>query len=141
MARPKKPSTILETLGAFEKNPDRKREGEPIADGEPIKPKYIKGSASRIWDEYAPKLVKMGTLRAVDSPGFGTWCCLEARFQKEPSRMTASLISQKRFYEERFGMSAAARAKMSINHVQSKKDPAEKYFDDSEQRSGTGVLQ
>jgi hypothetical protein len=141
MPRPNKPSAILETLGAFDKNPGRKREGEPIADGEPIKPKYIKGAACRIWDEYAPKLVKMGTLKAVDSPGFATWCCLEAGFQKEPSRMTASLITQKRAYEERFGMSAAARAKMSINHVHSKKDPAEKYFDDSEQRSGTGVLQ
>jgi phage terminase small subunit len=141
MARPKKATAILEATGAFEKNPDRKRHSEPTAEGEPVKPKFIKGSASRIWDEYAPKLVKMGTLKAVDSAGFATWCFLESEFQKEPSRMTAALFTQKRAYEERFGMSAGARAKLSVGDAEKKKDPAEKYFEDSDERSSSDVLQ
>jgi hypothetical protein len=141
MARPKKPSSVLNTLGAFEHDPQRKRASEPIAEGSAVKPKYLKGLPAKIWDEYAPILEKMGTLFAVDAPGFATWCCLEAEFQKEQSRMTSARITQKRAYEERFGMSSGARAKMGVTDGEkAKKDPAEKYFDDSD-RSGAGVLQ
>jgi len=128
MPGPRKPTAILEATGAFDKNPNRKRPLEPIAEGEALKPKYLKGLASRLWDEFIPKLTKMGTLKAVDGPGLATWCCLEAEFEEDPGRMTASRITQKRAYEERFGMSAGARAKISLEDGKSG-DPAEKYFD------------
>lgn len=140
MARPRKPSAILDALGAFEHDPNRKRQGEPSADGAAAKPKYLKGMAAKIWDEFAPKLAKMGTIKNVDGPGLATWCCLEAEFQKDPSRMTASRITQKRAYEERFGMSAGARAKMSIDSGKTA-DPAEKYFESANDRSDSDVLQ
>lgn len=140
MARPRKPTTILDALGAFEHDPNRKRQAEPEAEGVAAKPKYLKGMAAKIWDEFAPKLAKMGTIKSVDGPGLATWCCLEAEFQKDPARMTASRITQKRAYEERFGMSASARAKMTLESGKTA-DPAEKYFDNSDNRSDTGILQ
>jgi hypothetical protein len=140
MSRPRKSVAILEATGAFDKNPNRKRTSEPVAEGDAIKPKYLKGLASRLWDQFAPKLTKMGTLKAVDAPGLATWCCLEAEFQKDPAGMKASRITQKRAYEERFGMSAGARAKISTKGDQPE-DPAEKYFGGPDDRSGTGTLQ
>jgi len=129
MARPKKPTSILEATGAFDKNPDRRRTGEPVAEGEPVKPEYLKGAAAKLWEQYAPVCYEMGPLFLVDSPGFATWCWLEARFQQAPDKMTAALITQKRAYEERFGMSSGARAKMGVTDGQKKEpDPAEKYF-------------
>jgi len=125
------PTAILEAKGAFEKNPNRKRDAEPVADGEPIKPKHLKGAASRIWDEYCPRLVKMGTAYEVDSAALAAWCCLQAEFQKDPARMNSSRIAQMRAYEDRFGMNASARAKLGSSPANKPTDPAEKYFGDN----------
>ena len=128
MPGPRKPTAILEAKGAFDKNPNRKRSGEPIAEGDAVKPRFVKGRASKVWDEIAPLLRNMGTLKAVDSIAFGTFCCLQAEFEKNPREMTAARITQKRFYEERFGMNPSARAKMAVEGEGKSKDPAERYF-------------
>lgn len=131
MARPFKPTKLLEVLGSFEHDPQRRRDAEPMAEGKAVKPKYLKGLASRIWDEYAPKLEKMGILYAVDAPALATWCCLEAEFQKDQSRMHASRITQKRGYEGTLGMSPGTRSKLGVTNggnVEHGADPAEEYL-------------
>jgi hypothetical protein len=129
MARPFKPTAVLEVLGSFEHDPQRKRDAEPMAEGKAVKPKYLKGLASRIWEEYAPKLEKMGILYAIDAPALATWCCLEAEFQREQSRMKASRITQKRSYEGLLGMSPGTRSKLGVTNGRNvEADAAEKYL-------------
>jgi phage terminase small subunit len=128
MARPRKPTALLEVRGAFITHPERKRTGEPIAEGEARKPPFVKGVAARLWAEYAPLVAAMGILKRVDSFNFGMWCCLAAEFQKNPDRMDTSRIAQLRQIGERFGLDAGARAKLSVTQAQKSEDPAEKYF-------------
>jgi hypothetical protein len=52
MARPRKPTAALELAGAYQRNPNRKREHEPIPDTVPgSAPEYLGEVASGIWDE------------------------------------------------------------------------------------------
>jgi hypothetical protein len=129
MAPPHKPTKILEVLGSFEHDPQRKRGSEPVTEGKAVKPKYLKGLASKIWDEYAPKLEQMGILFAIDAPGLATWCCLEAEFQKDQSRMVSARITQKRSYEGLLGMSPGTRSKLGVTNGRNVEvDAAEKYL-------------
>jgi phage terminase small subunit len=52
-------------------------------------------------------------------------------FQKDPEHMDTSRIAQLRQMSERFGLDAAARAKLEVKQLQPpSEDPAEKYFED-----------
>jgi phage terminase small subunit len=129
--RPRTATALLNVRGSFLKNPQRKRNREPIAEGEAVKPPFVKGVAARLWSEYAPLVSAMGLLKRVDSFNFGMWCCLAAEFQKDPDHMDTSRIAQLRQMSERFGLDAAARAKLEVKQTQpSTEDPAEKYFQD-----------
>ena len=64
MGRPRKPTEVLEALGAFAKNPNRRRGNQPAAEGVAVKPKYLKGRASRLWDEkkaHSPTMQRRST--------------------------------------------------------------------------------
>lgn len=128
--RPRKPTALLEATGAFEIHPERRdqRKHEPKITGEVLKPKYLKGKASRIWDEVALQLIAAGILTAIGARSFATWCCLEAEWEKSPERMNASRIAQKTKIAQAFGMDAASQAKLSVNDGESSSDPADKYF-------------
>jgi phage terminase small subunit len=131
MARPRKPTILLETSGAFDKNPNRKREGEPVPpDGEPIKPKYLKGKALQVWKLYAPICFGMGTLKRGDEAEFATWCDMQAEYEKDPSRFQTSRVAQKRAYAEKFGIAGAgSRAKLGVTDGgKNQVDPAAKYL-------------
>jgi hypothetical protein len=41
----------LNVRGSFLKNTQRKRNREPIAKGEAVKPPFVKGVAARLWSE------------------------------------------------------------------------------------------
>jgi phage terminase small subunit len=128
MARPRTPTALLEVRGAFGKNPKRKRAGEPVAEGEAVKPRFVKGTAARIWREYAPLIAAMGLLKAVDSFNFGVCCCLAAEFDNDHKRMPANRIAQMWQVGERFGLDAGARAKLAVTAEQKSEDPADKYL-------------
>ena len=96
---------------------------------EPRKPQFLKGHASRLWDEYAPICAAMGTVTAADSHEFATWCCLAAEYEEGPKRMIAARVAQKRAYAERFGLGGAgARSKLTVKDANESQDPADKYF-------------
>jgi phage terminase small subunit len=144
MTRPRKPTKLLETTGAFLRNPQRRRQRqhEPQIEGEVKKPAYLKGRAARIWDEYAPQLIQAGILNALGSYSFATWCCLEAEWEEGPQRMNSARIAVKKAYGGAFGLDASSQAKVvavNTGSSEQEKDPAEKYFND--RRSGKQVLQ
>jgi hypothetical protein len=131
MSRPPKATAVLDVTGAFDKNPNRKRVGEPVPpDSQLEKPKILKGRASKVWDQYAPICFGMGTLCHGDEGEFATWCVLQAQFEDEPDRFceVAALVAQKRTAAEKFGIAGAgSRAKLGSNE-KSKSDPADKYL-------------
>ena len=130
MSRPRTATTVLETLGSFDHDPNRRRENEPVPpDGAPVKPK-LKGRASRIWDEYAAICIGMGTLKRGDEPEFATWCNLQAEYEKSPTKFVTARLAQKRTYAERFGIAGSgSRAKLAVTRKEKDADPADKYFD------------
>lgn len=139
--RPRTATAILNAKGSFEKNPDRKRTAEPLAEGEAVRPSFVRGRAKRIWDRYAPLVAQMDLLKAVDAHNFGVWCCLAAEFEEGPGRMTAARISQMRQAGERFGLDPGARARLSVGKQKPEKDPAEKYFGKITTGSGNALRQ
>lgn len=114
---------------------------EPEPQGEVIRPKFLRGRAARLWDEYAPELIRIGTLTSVDAHMFATWCALAAELEKSPANMNASRIGQMRALASSFGMDASSRARIGTAAGGSKgapaprdpddkpKKPAESYFD------------
>jgi hypothetical protein len=145
MSRPPKATSILDVTGAFDKNPNRKREGEPVAPaGNLDKPRVLKGVASKIWDVYAPICFGMGTLCHGDEGEFATWCVLQSQFEKDPDRFceVASLIAQKRTTAEKFGIAGAgSRAKIAIDKGKESKDPADKYLTNVTSGPGNNLRQ
>ena len=128
--RPRKPTALLEATGAFVIHPERRkqRKHEPHITGGVVKPHYLRGKASGIWDEVAPQLVAAGILTTTGARTFATWCCLEAEWERSPQRMNASRIAQKIRIGQAFGMDAASQARLSIKECENSSDPADKYF-------------
>ena len=74
--RPRKP-TVLKLIEG-----DRGRGRRPLNNAEPepasgcLKPKFLKGRAAKVWDDYASELERIGVLTAVDgqcSPRGACW--------------------------------------------------------------------
>lgn len=74
--------------------------------GAAVKPAYLERNAraSEIYDEMAPRLEVLGTLNSISAPLLARWCCLEAKWERSQTKMTASLISQMRAYETMLGI-------------------------------------
>ena len=67
MARPKKPTAHLELVGAFKKDPQRKRESEPVCDEPPVIPDdTLTEDGRRAWDFLVETAVP-GVLTGMDS--------------------------------------------------------------------------
>jgi phage terminase small subunit len=111
-------------------NPGRRplNPSEPIPVGSAAKPKFLKGRAAALWDQYAPELMRLGVLTVVDSHMFAAWCSLAAEFEKDPRMMTAARIGQMRGLAAAFGMDASARSRLSVKVDDQTKDPADRYF-------------
>ena len=125
--RKPKPTALKEVLG----NPGHRtistNEPKP-PQGVVLKPKFLKGRAAKIWDEYAPSLAKMGVLTPVDAHQFALWCSLAAEFESGPERMTAARIAQMRAAASSFGLEPSSRSRLKTNGGEESKDPADKYF-------------
>ena len=83
-------------------------EAAPTATGEPVKPRWLKGAAARLWSEYAPLLPWLGR---ADSEALAWWCSLAAEFAAD-QRMLAARISQMRTLAAELGMTPSARTRL-----------------------------
>ena len=66
MSRPRKPTANLELVGAFKRNPNRKREGEPVSDESATAPKTLSENGRKAWDFMVETAVP-GVLQKMDS--------------------------------------------------------------------------
>lgn len=93
---------------------------EPEPGGDVRKPKGLRGRASAIWDELAPILEDMGTLKSPDAHLFANWCRLAAKSETRFSQMSVAELTEMRRIGDSFGMSAPGRAKLGT--TEKKKD-------------------
>ncbi len=83
MARPRKPTAILETSGAFIKNPQRRRPTEPKPTGELGNPPgRLEREEVAMWHEMAAVLPP-GVAKNSDRPSFEMMVCLMVGFTRK----------------------------------------------------------
>lgn len=135
--RPPKPTALRRAMGNPGHRPLPENEPEP-PDNPVVKPSWVKGRAGRIWKEYAPLLIEMGTLTVVDVPQFAAWCDLYAELQALGARLfPASKLTRMEALASKFGMDPSSRARMGTTGKKSgDKDPAEDYFGGPKLRAG-----
>lgn len=131
LARPRKPSKVLEFTGAFKKNPARRaqREGEPTPRGglgEP--PKYFDAADKVCWNELR-KAVPKGVHTQMDRPTAEMIARLWARFRR--NELNAAELGILSSLLGRHGMTPADRSKVRVTGADERKrhkDPARKYL-------------
>lgn len=118
MGRPRKATNVLEASGAFDKNPQRRRErgGEPIPTGEIGDPPPGFGKTTRkgkAWREIVencpPKVLANSDRILVELAA-----TLMAEFRKKPEAFTAAMYSQLRGALGSLGMDPASRSKINV---------------------------
>jgi phage terminase small subunit len=128
MVRGRKPTpTHLKVLRG---NPGKRAlpKNEPQPQGEVEKPRFLKGRAAKLWDQYAPELIRLRVLTVIDAHNFAAWCSLAAEFEKDPAGMVAAKIGQMRGLASSFGMDAAARARLGGSGEKPAEDPFVEYM-------------
>lgn len=112
-------------------NPGKRPLGEPefVPAGPVEKPGFLKPEESRIWDTYAPELIRMGTLTSADVHQFAAYCGLAAMLEEGVRHMNAAQINQMRQLAASFGMDATARARLGAHGNGDKApNPEEEFF-------------
>lgn len=116
------------------------REHRPIHDDvkpvplAPSRPDWVDGKAAEIWDEYAPKLERLGILTEIDGLAFGALCVEMAEYIKMRGDATDSVqefstgarqvapeitiahkcLDKARALFAEFGLTPSSRARLSI---------------------------
>lgn len=113
MARPRKPSNVLELTGAFKQNPQRRRV-DPEAAG-PIKkhPDYLKLSEISAWKEII-KCSPAGVITESDRLAVEIASCLMAEFRESPIDMHPSRLARLCALLGQLGMTPADRSKIGV---------------------------
>ena len=127
MGNRRKPAAVRRAMG----NPGKR----PIPDvvlpdtGPAVKPESVKKRrrASEIWDQYAPTLVILGTLKAESTHLFAAWCWLTAEFERRPIEFTASKVAQMRALASSLGMDPSSQAKLAVARL-GEEEPEDEFF-------------
>jgi phage terminase small subunit len=114
MARPRKPTAVLELNGSFKKDPSRKRDKEPIIDkkvGDP--PSYFELEQIEMWNEIKASIVQ-GVAILSDKFSLEMLCNALVEYRRNPFDFTAADKAQLRSMLNGFGMSPSSRAQIEI---------------------------
>lgn len=114
MPRPRKPTAVLEAKGAFKKDPQRRRDGEPVVDtplGNP--PAHMTELETACWFEIA-ELAPRGVLTSADRVTVEALAHLLAEFRTKKADFSASAHARMYAYLGQLGMMPAERSKLSI---------------------------
>ena len=113
MARPRTPTAILDTKGAFLANPQRKRKGEPQPVGSiGSAPRHFSEDEKKIWREFVRGL----------PPGVGKssdrWAAesiVRLKVKERANTITGTELGQLTSLYGRFGLTPADRAKITVH--------------------------
>lgn len=111
MARPRKPTNVLELNGAFKKDPQRARKDAEPAGELTGAPPHINGAVLHAWNEitrYAPRDV----LTESDRLSIELAANLLAQFREDPIEFTAAKLVRLEALLGKFGMTPADRSKV-----------------------------
>jgi len=112
MARPRKPTNVLELTGAFKKNPQRARQDAETAGELSAPPKHINGPVLNAWKEIV-KYAPLQVLTESDRLSIELAANLLAQFRADPVEFTAAKLVRLEALLGKFGMTPADRAKVS----------------------------
>lgn len=114
MARPRTPTKILDARGAFKKDPQRRRDGEPEV-REPIgpAPDYFAPDQLAAWNQIVGQ-APLGVLTAADCLAVETASILVAEFRSNPADFQTGKLGRLQSFLGQFGMNPSDRAKLSI---------------------------
>lgn len=100
---------------------------DPMPEGAPVKPKGLRGNASKLWDD---RIVKAFWLTWADTDKAAMWCMLQAQWYASKGAMVAARIGQLRALGSELGFDPASRARIGGNaKPKESKDPASEFLD------------
>jgi len=125
MARPRTATNILDARGAFKKNPNRKRTGEPTVD-RPFRksaPRQLTDEQKICWKEIV-KACPAGVLTAADHLIVEVVAVLLAEFRRSGAEMSAAHLNRMTTQMGRLGLDPSGRASLTVDR------PKANEFDD-----------
>lgn len=127
---PKSRAVALHVVGGTYR-PDRHETAAnaPEPTGRPVRPKFLKGRAAKVWSEYVGVAF---WLTDAESHILAVWCSLTAEIETSVALMPAARISQWRTLAAELGLTPSARARIGGKDGKkksSKEDPAAEFFD------------
>ncbi len=120
MARPRTPTAVLESRGAFVKHPERKRqrEGEPEPSGPMSQPpSHLSAAEKKVWNELAGKLAP-GVAGNSDETAFEVLVCLVANYRKRNRLGLPCVVGELSAMNQlfgRFAMTPVDRGKVKVD--------------------------
>jgi hypothetical protein len=114
MARPRKPTNVLELKGAFKKDPQRKRPSEPVPTGGigPA-PSALPAKLRVIWDEVVA-ICPPGVLGNSDRIALEALVRLLNEFRTDYAEFSGARMSQLVSLMGRFGLTPSDRSKIVV---------------------------
>lgn len=111
MARPRKPTNVLELTGAFKKHPERARKDAEAVGDLTAPPAHINGAVLHAWNEIA-KYAPRDVLTDSDRLSIELAANLLAQFRDDPIEFTAAKLVRLEALLGKFGMTPADRSKV-----------------------------
>lgn len=112
MARPRKPTALKLLAGKPGHHPlPKERE---VDNGPAVKPDYLNVLASPVWDELAPKCIRMGLLNESHVSSFAQLCTYIGQFRFDRSVLTSAELVDMRYLRAAFGLEPSGQAKAGI---------------------------
>lgn len=110
----RKPTATLEMSGAFVKNPNRQRTGEPDSGrGIGPAPEHMTPEQAAIWDEIVGDLAP-GLLKSSDRQVFGWLVTLVTEFRRDPEGFGGRKWMVMVSLSGRFGMTPVDRSRLCV---------------------------
>lgn len=93
---------------------------------EPLKPyKKLTKVQERLWKRF---IDTAWWLTDHDVPLAYMWVCLQAEFDKKPTDMISSRLTQLRLIDAELGLDPGARSRLTVGFGKREDDPTEKFF-------------
>ena len=125
MPRKKTPTRILDARGAFKKDPQRKREGEPqVTDSLSAPPDDFTPAEAKAWHMIASK-APLGVLMDADWPSVVMASILWAEFRADPAAFNTSRLTRLHAILGNFGLNPSDRASLNIEKPRTENQFAE----------------
>lgn len=122
MARPRKPTNVLELKGAFKKNPQRARKDAETVGPLSEPPAHLGGAALHAWNEIAQH-APLDVLTDSDRIALEVAANLLAQFREDPVDFPATKLVRLEALLGKFGMTPADRAKVGSKPERPKGNP------------------